>query len=121
MHRRLHAGASRLRQLPKLCADAQSSLAHASDVSCPSCTEANATHLSHQGSRYQPSYLPRQSHTRNTAIRWAHSFARAVDITTHSSWSTTTLASSSYYHSHVNATHLPSCASSWLVSTDARD
>jgi hypothetical protein len=78
MHRRLHAGASRLCQLPKLCADAPSSLAPASDVSCPSCTEANATHLSHRGSRYQPSYP-----VSYTAIQWAHSFARAVDITTH--------------------------------------
>ena len=56
MHRRLHAGASRLRRLPKLCRDAPSSLSHVSDVACPACTEANATHLSHRGSRYQPSY-----------------------------------------------------------------
>eukprot|EP00966_Prymnesium_polylepis_P270742 6254777-Prymnesium_polylepis.2 len=84
MHRRFHAGASRLRQLPKLCADAPSSLAHASDVSCPSCTEANATHLSHRGSRYSciGPLIPAVSYT---AVQWAHSFARVVDITTHSS------------------------------------
>jgi hypothetical protein len=56
MHRRLHAGASRLRSLPKLCSDAPKSLAHVSEVSCPACTEANATHLSHKCSRYKPSY-----------------------------------------------------------------
>jgi transposase InsO family protein len=36
--------------------DAPKRLAHVFEVSCPACTEANATHLSHKGSRYTPSY-----------------------------------------------------------------
>ena len=52
MHLRLHAGTTRLRQLPKLVEDAPGGLAHSPEQSCPHCTTANATHLPHGGSRY---------------------------------------------------------------------
>ena len=55
MHRRLHAGVKRTRNLAHLTADAPSSLSSAPDASCPYCTEANAPHLPHPGKRYTPS------------------------------------------------------------------
>ena len=63
MHRRLHLGAKRLRSLPLLCADAPPQLRSASEVSCPFVTEANARHLPHTGSRYQPSHPGRLIHS----------------------------------------------------------
>eukprot|EP00965_Chrysotila_dentata_P043242 1436762-Pleurochrysis_carterae.AAC.1 len=46
MHRRLHAGAARLRSLPSITADALASLAHGRSDGCDACVEANATRQS---------------------------------------------------------------------------
>ena len=62
IHRRLHIGPRRLRSLPKLTADAPNNLSSVSEISCPACIEANATHLSHSGRRYQPSEPGRLIH-----------------------------------------------------------
>ena len=61
-HHRLHAGAERLRQLPRMTADAPECLVHARHVTCDGCTAANATRLPHSGSRYSPSYPGRLIH-----------------------------------------------------------
>eukprot|EP00965_Chrysotila_dentata_P043519 1446716-Pleurochrysis_carterae.AAC.1 len=47
LHRRLHIGASRLRRLPSLTADAPASLTAGRLDGCAACAEANATKLSH--------------------------------------------------------------------------
>eukprot|EP00965_Chrysotila_dentata_P125246 4140886-Pleurochrysis_carterae.AAC.1 len=47
MHQRLHAGATRLRNLPNITADAPSSLAKGHFRGCDACTEANATRHTH--------------------------------------------------------------------------
>eukprot|EP00965_Chrysotila_dentata_P140208 4635342-Pleurochrysis_carterae.AAC.1 len=62
MHQRLHAGATRLRQLPTLTADAPSSLARGRFGGCGACTEANATRLPHTTSHYRESYPGRLIH-----------------------------------------------------------
>eukprot|EP00965_Chrysotila_dentata_P257369 6212866-Pleurochrysis_carterae.AAC.2 len=61
-HRRLHIGATRLRQLPKLTADAPASLASGRLDGCAACSEANAPELSHPGELYTPSYAGRLVH-----------------------------------------------------------
>eukprot|EP00965_Chrysotila_dentata_P110315 3644541-Pleurochrysis_carterae.AAC.4 len=43
MHRRLHAGSTRLRALPSITADAPPALARGRHDGCDACTEANAT------------------------------------------------------------------------------
>eukprot|EP00965_Chrysotila_dentata_P025477 847319-Pleurochrysis_carterae.AAC.1 len=62
MHQRLHAGATRLRQLPTLTADAPSFLARGRFGGCEACTEANATRLPHTTSHYRESYPGRLIH-----------------------------------------------------------
>eukprot|EP00965_Chrysotila_dentata_P225620 6194880-Pleurochrysis_carterae.AAC.1 len=62
LHRRLHVGASRLRQLPKLTADAPASLAAGRFHGCPACAEANSPKLSHPHELSQPSYAGRLIH-----------------------------------------------------------
>eukprot|EP00965_Chrysotila_dentata_P068978 2279318-Pleurochrysis_carterae.AAC.1 len=47
LHRRLHAGSSRLRQLPKLTANAPASLSSSRLDGCSACSEANSPKLSH--------------------------------------------------------------------------
>eukprot|EP00965_Chrysotila_dentata_P007443 241496-Pleurochrysis_carterae.AAC.1 len=44
MHRRLRAGAARIKSLPSLAADAPASLAQSNPVGCASCTEAITPH-----------------------------------------------------------------------------
>ena len=43
-------------------ADAPPRLSKMHDLSCPHCTEANATHVPHKGSRYKPSHVGRLVH-----------------------------------------------------------
>eukprot|EP00965_Chrysotila_dentata_P128232 4239039-Pleurochrysis_carterae.AAC.1 len=54
MHRRLHAGATRLCSLPSITADAPSSLAHGTFDGCEACAEVNASRLPHTAQRYKP-------------------------------------------------------------------
>ena len=62
MHRRLHLGTAKLRNLAKVSADAPQRLAEAQPLSCPHCVEANAVHLPHSGKSYSPSYPGRLIH-----------------------------------------------------------
>eukprot|EP00965_Chrysotila_dentata_P093561 3091552-Pleurochrysis_carterae.AAC.1 len=62
LHRRLHIGASRLRRLPSLTADAPASLAAGRLDGCAACAEANATKLSHSAELYKPSHVGRLIH-----------------------------------------------------------
>eukprot|EP00965_Chrysotila_dentata_P023502 779001-Pleurochrysis_carterae.AAC.1 len=62
MHRRLHAGASRLRSLPSLTADAPPALARGRFDGCDACVEANACRLPHDGQHYRPTYAGRLIH-----------------------------------------------------------
>eukprot|EP00965_Chrysotila_dentata_P140819 4655367-Pleurochrysis_carterae.AAC.2 len=62
MHRRLHAGSTRLRSLPTLTADAPPALARGRHDGCEACTEANATRLLHDSNRYKPSHAGRLVH-----------------------------------------------------------
>eukprot|EP00965_Chrysotila_dentata_P200616 6180075-Pleurochrysis_carterae.AAC.1 len=62
MHRRLHCGGARLKQLSKLTADAPQSLRHASPPSCASCAEANSTRLPLPNDVYKPSHPGRLIH-----------------------------------------------------------
>eukprot|EP00965_Chrysotila_dentata_P129773 4290232-Pleurochrysis_carterae.AAC.1 len=62
LHRRLHVGASRLRQLLQLTADAPASLSTGRLDGCAACTEANSPRLSHTGELYSPSYAGRLIH-----------------------------------------------------------
>eukprot|EP00965_Chrysotila_dentata_P081591 2694130-Pleurochrysis_carterae.AAC.1 len=62
MHRRLHAGAARLRNLPNITADAPSSLARGHFRGCEACTEANATRHPHTAQLYRESYPGRLIH-----------------------------------------------------------
>ena len=55
LHRRLHIGQDLIKKLPQITADAPANLQHGRTHSCAACLEANATRLSHKGSRYQPS------------------------------------------------------------------
>eukprot|EP00965_Chrysotila_dentata_P102625 3388082-Pleurochrysis_carterae.AAC.2 len=63
MHRRLHAGASRLRALPSITADAPPAITRGHFNGCNACTEANATRLPHESQLYQPSHAGRLVHT----------------------------------------------------------
>eukprot|EP00965_Chrysotila_dentata_P206750 6183720-Pleurochrysis_carterae.AAC.1 len=63
MHRRLHAGASRLRALPTITADAPPALARGRFDGCAACTEANAARLPHESHLYKPSHAGRLIHT----------------------------------------------------------
>eukprot|EP00965_Chrysotila_dentata_P052098 1728837-Pleurochrysis_carterae.AAC.1 len=62
MHQRLHAGATRLRNLPNITADAPSSLAQGHFRGCEACTEANATRHPHTTTHYRESYPGRLIH-----------------------------------------------------------
>eukprot|EP00965_Chrysotila_dentata_P177749 5871405-Pleurochrysis_carterae.AAC.1 len=62
MHRRLHAGAARLRSSPTITADAPAALAHGSFDGCDACVEANATRQPHDTQRYKPSHAGRLIH-----------------------------------------------------------
>eukprot|EP00965_Chrysotila_dentata_P083356 2750141-Pleurochrysis_carterae.AAC.1 len=62
LHRRLHIGSSRLRQLPKLTADAPASLSFGRLDGCSACSEANSPKLSHPHELYKPSYAGRLVH-----------------------------------------------------------
>eukprot|EP00965_Chrysotila_dentata_P077510 2558482-Pleurochrysis_carterae.AAC.1 len=62
MHRRLHAGAARIKALPSLVADAPASLAQSLPPSCSACVEANATRHPHSAERYAPTYPGRLIH-----------------------------------------------------------
>ena len=62
VHRRLHLGAERLRKLPASTNDAPDALTSARLTSCPSCIEANGSHLPHPGSHYVPSHPGRLVH-----------------------------------------------------------
>eukprot|EP00965_Chrysotila_dentata_P178343 5890047-Pleurochrysis_carterae.AAC.1 len=62
MHRRLHAGAARIKALPSLVADAPASLSQSLPPSCSACLEANATRLPHSSDRYVPTYPGRLIH-----------------------------------------------------------
>eukprot|EP00965_Chrysotila_dentata_P069882 2308372-Pleurochrysis_carterae.AAC.3 len=93
MHRRLHAGATVLRALPNLTADAPSSLAHGSLSGCEACIEANATRLPHTSVYYKPSYAGRLTHA-DIAGPFLRSQRYAGVTNTRSFWWTTTLASS---------------------------
>ena len=61
-HHRLHAGAERLRRLPRITADAPECLTHARHATCSGCMTANATKLPHPGDRYSPTYPGRLIH-----------------------------------------------------------
>eukprot|EP00965_Chrysotila_dentata_P018229 606568-Pleurochrysis_carterae.AAC.1 len=52
--RLLHAGATRLRNLPVITADAPASLAHGQFDGCAACTEAKATRHPHNTTHYKP-------------------------------------------------------------------
>eukprot|EP00965_Chrysotila_dentata_P093126 3075786-Pleurochrysis_carterae.AAC.1 len=56
LHRRLHIGASHLRRLPEITADAPVSLASGRLDGCSACSEANAHKLSHKSELYRPSH-----------------------------------------------------------------
>ena len=62
LHRRLHIGQDLIKKLPQITADAPANLQHGRTHSCAACLEANATRLSHKGSRYQPSRVGRLVH-----------------------------------------------------------
>eukprot|EP00965_Chrysotila_dentata_P122850 4060326-Pleurochrysis_carterae.AAC.1 len=62
MHRRLHCGNARLKQLANLTADAPRSLRNASPPACAACAEANATRLPHPNELYKPSHPGRLIH-----------------------------------------------------------
>eukprot|EP00965_Chrysotila_dentata_P017181 570327-Pleurochrysis_carterae.AAC.1 len=62
MHARLHAGATRLRCLPSITADAPASLARGRFDGCAACTEANATRHPHSSAHYKPSHAGRLIH-----------------------------------------------------------
>eukprot|EP00965_Chrysotila_dentata_P052588 1745220-Pleurochrysis_carterae.AAC.1 len=62
MHRRLHAGAARIKALPSLVSDAPASLSQSPPPSCSACLEANATRLPHSNDRYTPTYPGRLIH-----------------------------------------------------------
>eukprot|EP00965_Chrysotila_dentata_P140517 4646012-Pleurochrysis_carterae.AAC.1 len=62
MHNRIHAGATRLRALPSITADAPPALAHGRFDGCAACTTANATRHAHDSTLYQPSYAGRLIH-----------------------------------------------------------
>eukprot|EP00965_Chrysotila_dentata_P172074 5678619-Pleurochrysis_carterae.AAC.1 len=62
MHRFLHCGGARLKQLTNLTADAPHSLRHASPPSCAACAEANSTRLPHPNELYKPSHPGRLIH-----------------------------------------------------------
>eukprot|EP00965_Chrysotila_dentata_P218120 6190410-Pleurochrysis_carterae.AAC.1 len=62
MHRRLHAGAARIKALPSLVSDAPASLSQSLPPSCSACLEANAARLPHSNDRYTPTYPGRLIH-----------------------------------------------------------
>eukprot|EP00965_Chrysotila_dentata_P137302 4541498-Pleurochrysis_carterae.AAC.1 len=62
LHRRLHIGASHLRRLPEITADAPISLASGRLDGCSACSEANAHKLSHKSELYRPSHAGRLIH-----------------------------------------------------------
>eukprot|EP00965_Chrysotila_dentata_P081691 2697026-Pleurochrysis_carterae.AAC.1 len=62
MHSRLHAGATRLRRLPDITADAPSSLSNGTFQGYEACTEANATRLPHTSQLYKSFYPGRLIH-----------------------------------------------------------
>eukprot|EP00965_Chrysotila_dentata_P256104 6212435-Pleurochrysis_carterae.AAC.1 len=61
MHARLHAGATCLRNLPAITADAPASRAHGRFDGCAACTEA-ATRHPHNAMQYKPSQAGRLIH-----------------------------------------------------------
>eukprot|EP00965_Chrysotila_dentata_P111528 3687189-Pleurochrysis_carterae.AAC.1 len=62
MHNLIHAGATRLRALPTITADAPSALAHGRFDGCAACTAANAICHAHDSTLYEPSYPGRLIH-----------------------------------------------------------
>eukprot|EP00965_Chrysotila_dentata_P186733 6165631-Pleurochrysis_carterae.AAC.1 len=56
MHRRLHIGHARLRNLPIIASDAPISLSKASRTTCDACAAANAPRLPHRTDLYTPSH-----------------------------------------------------------------
>ena len=62
LHRRLHLGFDLLRRLGDLAADIPTNVRSGKAHSCTHCKTANATHLSHNGSAYKPSYPGRLVH-----------------------------------------------------------
>eukprot|EP00965_Chrysotila_dentata_P197125 6177999-Pleurochrysis_carterae.AAC.1 len=62
MHRRLHCGGARFKNLSRLTSDAPQSLRHAAIPSCEACTEANAMRLPHSKELYEPSHPGRLIH-----------------------------------------------------------
>ena len=109
MHRRLHAGIKRTRNLAKLTADAPSSLSSAPDASCPFCIEANAPHLPHSGKRYVPSQPGQLIH--------ADIAGPFKDSSRGKRWAFITLVSNSSTPSGVKVTSQTACASLLLTST----
>ena len=62
LHRRLHIGHDTLRKLGEITADIPANIRAGKGHSCAHCKTANATHLSHRGSVYKPSYPGRLVH-----------------------------------------------------------
>eukprot|EP00965_Chrysotila_dentata_P042648 1415044-Pleurochrysis_carterae.AAC.1 len=63
MHRRLHCGGARLKQLSDLTSDASPpSLRNALPPTCAACAEANSTRLSHPNDLYKASHPGRLIH-----------------------------------------------------------
>ena len=62
MHRRLHAGVTRMRALPHTTRDATSNLTSAPQCTCPYCAAANAKRTSHSGSLTTPTAEPGKIH-----------------------------------------------------------
>ena len=62
LHRRLHIGHDTLRKLGEITADIPANIRAGKGHSCAHCKTANATHLSHRGSAYKPSYPGRLVH-----------------------------------------------------------
>ena len=62
LHRRLHIGHDTLRKLGEITADIPANIRAGKGHSCAHCKAANATHLSHRGSAYKPSYPGRLVH-----------------------------------------------------------
>ena len=62
IHRRLHINNEYLKRLPTVTSDAPPNLKRAENHSCEHCTEANATHLPHKGSKYKASHVGRLVH-----------------------------------------------------------
>ena len=60
LHRRLHIGHDTLRKLGDITADIPANIRAGKGHSCAHCKTANATHLSHRGSAYKPSYPDRK-------------------------------------------------------------